>query len=117
MRVRIVLDRERDPESGARCVNRTLLDKGVAVGVEQVVGDLDDLIPAEVPAGAEPDEVTDSVLLDVALDAAREMVLRCGESIAQAQRPSLRQRIRNLGERHVAVRRLLAGYRSVRRPY
>lgn len=83
----------------------------------QVVGDLDDLIPAEAPAGAEPDEVTDSVLLEVALDVAREMVLRCGESVAQAQRPSLRQRIRNLGERHVAMRRLLAGYRSVRRPY
>ncbi|MGH4023751.1 MAG: hypothetical protein ACRDRV_04115 [Pseudonocardiaceae bacterium] len=88
----------------------------------RVVGNLDDLVPAAptpagVPAGPDPDEVTDSVLLDVALDAAREMVLRCGESIAQAQRPSLRQRIRNLGERHVAVRRLLAGYRSLRRSY
>ena len=88
----------------------------------RVVGDLDDLVPAAltpagVPAGPDPDEVTDSVLLDVALDAAREMVLRCGESIARAQRPSLRQRVRTLGERHVAVRRLLAGYRSMRRSY
>lgn len=83
----------------------------------RVAGDLDDLVPAAAPAGPDPDEVSESVLLDVALDAAREVVLRCGEHIARAQRPSLRQRVRDLGERHAAVRRLLAGYRAVRRPY
>ena len=51
------------------------------------------------------------------IDAAREIVLRCGENVARAQRPSLRQRVRNLGDRNAAVRRLLAGYRSARRSH
>lgn len=83
----------------------------------RVLGDLDDLVPAAAPAGPDPDEVSESVLLEVALEAAREVVLRCGENIARAQRPSLRQRVRNLGERHAVVRRLLAGYRAVRRSH
>lgn len=80
----------------------------------QVVGDLDDLLPTVAPAGADPDEVTDSEVLDVALDATRDIVARYGVLVAQAQRPSLRQRILHLGARNATVRRALAIYRSVR---
>jgi hypothetical protein len=80
-----------------------------------VVGDLDDLLPTAVPARPHPDEVSDSELLDVALAVTRDIVIRHGLRITQAQHTSLRQRARDLGERNAIVQQLLAGYRSVRR--
>ncbi len=89
----------------------------LADGGYQVVGDLDDLLPTVAPAGPDPDEVSDSELFEVALDAARDIVERHGVRVAQAQRPALRQRVRDLGERNAVARRALAIYRSVRHSY
>jgi hypothetical protein len=64
----------------------------------QVVGDLDDLLPTAVPPGPDPDAVSDAELLDVALEAAGDLVRRYGRRITQAQRTPLR-RIRGMGLR------------------
>lgn len=80
-----------------------------------VVGDLDELLPAEMPAGPDPDAVSDSELLDVVLQATHDIVLR--HSVRGHTPPSLRQRVRRMGERNAAVRQALAVYRAVRRPH
>lgn len=83
-----------------------------------VVGDLDELLPAAVPAGPDPDAVSDSELLDVILQATRDIVVRHSGRVhatQQAQPPTLRQRVRRLGERNVAVGQALAAYRALRR--
>lgn len=86
----------------------------------RVTGDLDELQPAEVPAGPDPDAVSDSELLDVVLQATRDLVLRHSarvHAVQQTQAPSVRQRVRRLGERNAAVRQALAVYRAVRRSH
>ena len=78
----------------------------------RVVGDLDDLIPTASTPQPGPDEVTDAAVLDAALAVACTLVQSYG--IYEQRTRSLRQRIRELGDRNTAVNRALAVYRSVR---
>ncbi|MQA14081.1 MAG: hypothetical protein GEV09_07885 [Pseudonocardiaceae bacterium] len=83
----------------------------------RVVGDLDDLLPADESATAQPDDVTDSDLLDTALAAVRTLVEReASRPAAAPPRPAtLRQRVLELPGRHGGLVRARALYRSVRR--
>ncbi len=78
----------------------------------RVVGDLDDLIPTASTPEPGPDEVTDAAVLDAALAVACTLVQSYGVYVQRTR--SLRQRIRELGDRNAAVNRALAVYRSVR---
>ncbi|MGH3797422.1 MAG: hypothetical protein ACRDSP_21345 [Pseudonocardiaceae bacterium] len=80
----------------------------------QIIGDLDDLLPTIPAQGPDPDVVTDAELLDIALEAAGDLVQRYGEQV-QTHRLSARQRIRALGDKNAAIRKALATYHSVRR--
>jgi hypothetical protein len=81
-----------------------------------VVGDLDDLLPGEAVPAPDPDQVSDTEILDVALEATNAIMARYGAAVTEEQQRSrsLRQRIRDLGEQNTAVNRVLALYRTVR---
>jgi hypothetical protein len=83
-----------------------------------VVGDLSELTPDDVASAPDPDQVTDAEILDVALEATNAIVARYGAAVTEAQQRSrsVRQRIRDLGERNPAVQRVLGFYRTLRHP-
>ncbi|MGH3979072.1 MAG: hypothetical protein ACRDRZ_08745 [Pseudonocardiaceae bacterium] len=84
----------------------------------RVVGDLDDLLPCDDTSAAHPDEVTDSDLLDAALDAIRELVARdvsAQPATIASRSAALGRRVVELSGHHAGLRRVRSLYRSVRR--